>query len=65
MVLAVVRATAAALSFAHSRSIIHRDIKGANILVERDGRILVTDFGIARAVEDKTLPATGAVIGSI
>ena len=64
VVLAVVRATAAALSFAHSRSIIHRDIKGANILVERDGRILVTDFGIARAVEDKTLTATGAVIGT-
>ena len=63
-VLQVLRATASALAFAHERQIIHRDIKGANILVDRDGRVLVSDFGIARAAEEKTLTASGSVIGT-
>lgn len=64
VVLQILRATAGALAFAHERQIIHRDIKGANILVDRDGRVLVSDFGIARASEEKTLTASGSIIGT-
>ena len=62
VVLQILTATAGALAFAHERQIVHRDIKGANILVDHDGRVLVSDFGIARAAEEKTLTASGAVI---
>ena len=64
VVLQILTATAGALAFAHERQIVHRDIKGANILVDHDGRVLVSDFGIARAAEEKTLTASGAVIGT-
>jgi len=62
--LQILLATARALAFAHERQTVHRDIKGANILVDRDGRVLVSDFGIARAAEEKTLTASGVVIGT-
>ena len=64
VVLLVLRAAASALAFAHQRGIIHRDIKGANILVGTDGRVVVADFGIARAMEASSLTATGSVIGT-
>jgi len=44
-----------ALEHAHERGVVHRDIKPANILISRDGRAIVTDFGIAKAIEGNTL----------
>ncbi len=63
----VLREVASALAYAHAHKVIHRDIKPDNILLASDGRIMVTDFGIARAVTagtDSRLTATGVVIGT-
>lgn len=62
--IAILRYSAAGLAFAHEKKIVHRDIKGANILVDRDGRVMVSDFGIARALEEVSLTASGMVIGT-
>ncbi len=64
VIVQILRSSTSALAFAHERGIVHRDIKGANILVDRDGRVMVSDFGIARATEDKALTASGSVMGT-
>ena len=63
-VLYVLRGAARALAYAHQCGIVHRDIKGGNLLVDRDGRVLVSDFGVALRAADITLTADGAVIGT-
>ncbi|MFV2000838.1 MAG: Stk1 family PASTA domain-containing Ser/Thr kinase, partial [Acidimicrobiia bacterium] len=57
--------TAAALSIAHQHGVYHRDVKPGNIMITKDGAVKVTDFGIARALDDsEELTRTGAVIGT-
>jgi eukaryotic-like serine/threonine-protein kinase len=53
-----------ALRFAHRRDIIHRDIKPHNIIVDDEGRVKVTDFGIARAGSEARMTDTGSILGT-
>ncbi|WP_353808171.1 protein kinase domain-containing protein [Agromyces sp. SYSU T00194] len=64
-VLDIVAQTASALHAAHAAGLVHRDIKPGNLLITPDGRVKITDFGIARIADQVPLTATGQVMGTV
>lgn len=66
--LPILEQIASALSYAHGKSVVHRDVKPDNIFILPDGTVKVTDFGIARVIEDieeANLTRSGAMLGTL
>jgi hypothetical protein len=61
----LVAQAARAIEAAHARGFVHRDIKPGNVLVTHDGRVKVSDFGIARAMAESALTLPGTTLGSV
>jgi serine/threonine protein kinase len=60
----IIREAASALAYAHSRSMIHRDVKPANLMLDHDNRVVLTDFGIAKIVTGAQFTASGGMVGT-
>jgi serine/threonine protein kinase len=63
-ILKVLMAVADALQYAHERHVLHRDIKPSNVLIGRDGRIYLTDFGLARITESSSNLTGDMILGT-
>jgi eukaryotic-like serine/threonine-protein kinase len=63
--LEIMKQLTSAISHAHQNHIVHRDIKPHNILVDRNGNVKITDFGIAMALSATSITQTNSVLGSV
>jgi serine/threonine protein kinase/Flp pilus assembly protein TadD len=61
----VLRQIAGALDYAHSKGVIHRDIKPGNVMIDAEGTAKIMDFGIARITDTRTVTPTGMVMGTV
>ena len=61
----IIRQVCLALEAAHSVGVIHRDLKPQNIMQDKQGRILVMDFGLARTIGSEGMTQTGALVGTM
>ncbi|HTR52200.1 MAG TPA: protein kinase [Kofleriaceae bacterium] len=62
--LAIFRQVCTGLVAAHAEGVVHRDLKPQNVLVGKDDRVRVADFGLARSIGDSGMTASGAILGS-
>ena len=62
--LSIAKQVCEGLSEAHRIGIVHRDIKPSNIMIDREGNVRITDFGIARSLKEKGFTGTGIMIGT-
>ena len=60
----IILAVGSALKYAHSRNMVHRDVKPGNVMITGDGHVILTDFGIAKIVSTTKLTASGAMVGT-
>lgn len=60
----VIASAGKALHYAHTRGVVHRDVKPANFMIDQDGWLVVTDFGIAKQGDLKGLTVTGSIVGT-
>lgn len=62
--LRIVHDAGSALAYAHRQGMIHRDVKPANLMLDKDGRVVLTDFGIAKIVTGVQFTASGGMVGT-
>ena len=60
----IIKTAARALAYAHDRKMIHRDVKPANLMLDVDGRVVLTDFGIAKIVTGAHITTSGGIVGT-
>ena len=60
----IILSVGSALRYAHERKMVHRDVKPANVMITKDGHVILTDFGIAKIMSVTGLTASGAMVGT-
>ena len=60
----IILSVGSALKYAHSRNMVHRDVKPANVMITSEGHVILTDFGIAKIISATKLTASGAMVGT-